>query len=142
MKDVSYGKHKSWYVYLTVWVVPRQMAAKGDLWAYSTAPIEQRGARMKKIARACVSWRPPRFRSDIDSAESAGGKTLRPYESCAMLQLLRAVVAQEQIWMQPQVAGGGLSVSQRRLLRTGRATIVKHEPVKLERLVHDIVDLT
>ena len=53
MSNVSYTKHKSWYVYLTVWVVPRQVAARGDLWAYSTAPIEQRGARMKRIARAC-----------------------------------------------------------------------------------------
>merc|ERR1711879_697323 len=56
MTDVSYRKHKSWYVYLTVWVVPRQMAARGNLWAYATGPIEQRGARMKRITRSWVSW--------------------------------------------------------------------------------------
>ena len=59
-----------------------------------------------------------------------------------MLQLLRSVVAQEGIWLQPQVAGGGFTVSQRRLLATGRACIVKHETVKLERLESEIIDLT
>ena len=54
-------------------------------------------------------------------------KSKRPYESCAMLQLLRVVVAQELIWQRPQVAGGGFSVAQRHLLATGRSTIVKHE---------------
>lgn len=44
MKDVSYQKHKSWYVFLTVWVASRQIAERGDLWAYATGPIEQRGA--------------------------------------------------------------------------------------------------
>ena len=42
-----------------------------------------------------------------------------------MLQLLRSVVAQEQIWQAPQVAGGGLSVSQRRLLATGALEAVE-----------------
>ena len=59
-----------------------------------------------------------------------------------MLQLLRVVVAQELIWQRPQVAGGGFSVAQRRLLATGRSTIVKHETVKLERMVAEVVDLT
>ena len=55
MKAVSLGKHKSWYVFLTVWVVPRQMAMHGDLWAYCTAPVEQRGARVKRIICTVVS---------------------------------------------------------------------------------------
>ena len=59
-----------------------------------------------------------------------------------MLQLLRSVVAQEQIWQTPNLAGGGLSVGQRRLLATGRSTIMKKDPIKLEAMVHDIVDLT
>lgn len=58
MKDVSYKKHKSWYVFLTVWVAPRQIAERGDLWAYSTAPIESRGARMKRIVRSCTRLTP------------------------------------------------------------------------------------
>ena len=56
MAAVSYNKHKSWYVFLTVWVVPRQIAARGDLFPYSTAPIrrEQRGARMKRIDHRAI----------------------------------------------------------------------------------------
>ena len=95
---------------------------------------------MKRIVRSCVSWRGPVMRESLSEADQA--KKKRPYESCAMLQLLRSVVAQEQIWQAPQMAGGGLSVSQRRLLATGRSTIVKHEPVKLIRMSEEIVDLT
>ena len=47
MEAVSISKHKSWYVFLTIWVVPRQMAIHGDLWAFGTSPVEQRGARSK-----------------------------------------------------------------------------------------------
>ena len=58
MKACSMSKHKSWYSYLVVWVAPRQMARDGDLWAYGTSPVEQRGARLKKFVRNVVSWRP------------------------------------------------------------------------------------
>eukprot|EP00966_Prymnesium_polylepis_P113026 2614183-Prymnesium_polylepis.1 len=95
VKNVSYKKHKSWYVFLTVWVVPRQIAARGDLFPYSTAPVEQRGARMKRIVRSCVSWRKPVLRSSESEKAPASSlpppvKPKRPYESCAMLQLLRS----------------------------------------------------
>ena len=91
---------------------------------------------MKRIVRSCVTWRGP---VTVESAKATGR---RPYESCAMLQLLRSVVAQEQIWQAPQVAGGGLSVSQRRLLATGRSTIIKREPLKLVRMAEEVIDLT
>eukprot|EP00966_Prymnesium_polylepis_P161715 3737709-Prymnesium_polylepis.1 len=42
LKAASVDKHKSWYVFLTVWVVPRQMTTHGDLWAFGTSPVEQR----------------------------------------------------------------------------------------------------
>ena len=58
IKACSINKHKSWYTFLAVWVVPRQIAKRGDLWAYGTAPVEQRGARLKKFVRNVVSWRP------------------------------------------------------------------------------------
>ena len=92
---------------------------------------------MKRIVRSCVSWRGPVMR-----VEAGQPQKRRPYESCAMLQLLRSVVAQEQIWQAPHLPGGGLSVSQRRLLATGRSTIVKREPIKLMRMAEEIVDLT
>ena len=59
LKALSINKHRSWYTYLTVWVVvPRQIAKHGDLWAFGTSPVEQRGARLKKFVRQVVSWRP------------------------------------------------------------------------------------
>ena len=94
---------------------------------------------MKKIVRNCVSWRKPVFVSDSDDPAKL---KRRPYESCAMLQLLRSVVAQEQIWQQPQISGGGVSVSPRRLLATGRTIIIKKEPLKLMRMAEEIIDLT
>ena len=60
MEAASISKHKSWYVFLTIWVVPRQMAINGDLWAFGTSPVEQRGARLKKFVRNVVSWKPYR----------------------------------------------------------------------------------
>ena len=117
MKDVSYKKHKSWYVFLTVWVVSRQIGQRGgDLWAYSTAPIESRGARMKRIARSCVSWRGPSLR-DPDSTTSEANKAIakRPYKSCVMLQCAAPAQCSSpgaEIWqLAPHLSGGGLSVS-------------------------------
>ena len=56
---VSNYKHKSWYVHLLVFVdvVPQQIAAHGNTWRFSTAPIESRGARLKRLGRRVVSWR-------------------------------------------------------------------------------------
>ena len=56
--------------------------------------------------------------------------------------VLRSVVVQEQIWQTPEADGGGLSVAQRRLLATGRTTIVKSEPGKLKRMAEEVIDLT
>jgi hypothetical protein len=133
MKAVSLGKHKSWYVFLTVWVVPRQMALLGDLWAYGTSPVEQRGARLKRIIRTVVSWRP--FTDGwvtvpgpaaIDGSKPRVWLARRKYESCAMLQLLRATVSQER-WAAPVLAASALSVSEMRMAQTGRCTLIKVE---------------
>ena len=105
MKAMSLGKHKSWYVFLTVWVVPRQMAIHGDLWAYGTSPVEQRGARLKKFVRSVVSWRPYHDGWVTVTGPANQGEVARPkvwiarrkYESCAMMQLLRSCVAQEEM---------------------------------------------
>ena len=45
MKACSLNKHKSWYAFLTVWVVPRQMARDGDTWAFGTSVFSCRAAR-------------------------------------------------------------------------------------------------
>ena len=156
-KALSLGKHKSWYIYLVVWVVPRQMATYGDTWAFSTAPIEQRGARLKKIIHSVVSWRPVHTGWVAVSGPAEQGaeapKTWvgrRKYESCAMMQLLRACVAQEEEWAAPALEGAGsttpaLSISELRMQRTGRTTLIKDERGKghrLPKLLDEIIDLT
>ena len=175
MKALSIGKHKSWYAFLTVWVVPRQMTTKGDLWAYGTAPVEQRGARLKRIVRNVVSWRPYHDGWTNVVGPSNLGEVSRPrawiarrqYESCAMMQLLRACVAQEEMWAAPLFAEGcaggvegcaggvaasssvlsapSLSVSERRMQTTGRTTLIKVERGhghRLPKLIEDVIELT
>ena len=153
MKALSLGKHKSWYVFLTVWVVGRQMAMHGDLWAYGTSPVEQRGARLKKIIRSVVSWRPYHdgWVTVAGPKESAAGSAprawiaRRKYESCAMMQLLRSCVAQEEMWARSVLAQSALSVSERRMAQTGRTTLIKVERGKghrLPKLLETVIDLT
>ena len=152
MKAVSMGKHKSWYAFLTVWVVPRQMAVHGDLWAYGTSPVEQRGARLKRIIRTVVSWRPYHDGwvtvpgpAAIDGAKPRVWLARRKYESCAMLQLLRSCVSQEERWAAPVLAASALSVSESRMVRTGRSTLIKVERGhghRLPKLLEDVIDLT
>ena len=152
MKAMSLGKHKSWYTFLVVWVVPRQMFEHGDTWAYSTSPVEQRGARLKRIVRTCVSWRP-----FCDGLTKVSGPCLqgesslvafiprRKYESCAMMQLLRVCVAQEEMWDVRSSNGDGLSVSEKRMQATGRTTLIKPERglgSRLPALVEEVIDLT
>ena len=134
------------------------MVIHGDSWAFCTSPIEQRGARLKKIIRSVVSWRPPdsgwvKAAGPVASGESQAPLVWvgrRKYESCAMLQLLRAVVAQEDIWAAPaireaQCSTGSLSVSELRMQRTGRTTLIKDERGKghrLPKLLEEVIDLT
>ena len=153
MKALSIGKHKSWYVFLTVWAVPRQMALHGDLWAFSTSPVEQRGARLKRIIRTVVSWRPYHDGWTTVAGPANFGEVIRPrawikrrrYESCAMLQLLRACVSQEEMWAAPVLAQSAFSVSELRMAQTGRTTLIKVERGhghRLPKLLEDVIDLT
>jgi hypothetical protein len=154
MKACSINKHKSWYTFLTVWVVPQQMALYGDLWAFGTSPVEQRGARLKKFVRNVVSWRPYHdgWVPPMGPVEADGTKppavfvARRKYESCAMMQVLRMCVAQEEMWAAPALLDeGNLSVSERRMLRTGRTTLLRIERgkgLRLPTMKEEIVDLT
>ena len=154
MKACSVNKHKSWYTYLTVWVAPRQMARDGDLWAYGTSPVEQRGARLKKFVRNVVSWRPYHdgWVPPVGPAEADGTKprnvfdARRKYETCAMMQVLRMCVAQEEMWAAPAIdSSSNLSVSERRIQATGRSTLLKIERgkgLRLPAMKAEIIDLT
>ena len=158
MKAVSVGKHKSWYVHLTIWVASRQMAVHGDLWAFGTSPVEQRGARLKKFVRNVVSWRPYHSGwvpplgpvSKDGTCPEPVFVARRKYESCAMMQALRMCVAQEEMWAAPAIAvahggSGGLSVSERRMQTVGRTTLLKLERGRghrLPTLKEEVIDLT
>jgi hypothetical protein len=154
MKACSINKHKSWYTYLVVWVAPRQMARDGDLWAFGTSPVEQRGARLKKFVRNVVSWRPYHdgWVPPLGPAEADGTKpqavfvARRKYESCAMMQVLRMCVAQEEMWAAAATEDtGNLSVSERRMQATGRSTLLEIERgkgLRLPALKEEIIDLT
>ena len=54
---VSNYKHKSWYVHMICFVVPQQIFKYGNTWMYSTAAIESRGSRIKRLGRSTVCWR-------------------------------------------------------------------------------------
>ena len=149
IKILSVGKCKSWYIHLVVWVVPLQMALRGDLWAYGTSPVEQRGARLKRFCRNIVSWRP--YHDGWEPSKIPGGDPVwhkrRKYESCAMMQLMRACCSTEETWAEGDIAGdaGCLSRSERRMQQTGRTTLLKIERgngSRLATLHEEVIDLT
>ena len=109
--------------------------------------MEQRGARLKRICREVVSWRPPHDGYLPDKANQ--GQLIfnkrRKYDSCAMMQLLRACVAQEQEWL--SVADRvNMSVSELRLVQRGRASLVKQDPGRrlpaIKEEAGEVIDLT
>ena len=57
LNKASNYNHLSWYIHLLVFVVPRQIFKYGNTWRFSTAPIESRGARLKRLGRAVTNWR-------------------------------------------------------------------------------------
>lgn len=44
--------------HILAYILPLQVAKRGNLWRFSSAKLEARGGRVKKIARAVVSWQP------------------------------------------------------------------------------------
>ena len=62
-----------------------------------------------------------------------------------MLQLLRSCVSQEEMWAEPALAESSMSVSERRMMQTGRTTLIKVERGKgrrLPKLLEEVIDLT
>eukprot|EP00965_Chrysotila_dentata_P154598 5108543-Pleurochrysis_carterae.AAC.1 len=58
LNKVSSFKHQSWYLHYLVWIIPQQIMEFGNLWKFSTCAIESRGARLKRMGRRCICWRP------------------------------------------------------------------------------------
>ena len=84
-------------------VVPQQMFKYGNSWLYSTAAIESRGARLKRIGRSTICWRKAVHGwCSYDYTDRRTGKKVqrsqRYYQSSAVQQLLIKVAAQEESW--------------------------------------------
>ena len=52
------GNHKSWYMHIMLYILPRQIAELGDLWRFSSGPLEARGARLQRAIRTSYTFRP------------------------------------------------------------------------------------
>lgn len=117
---VCNGRHKSWYLHLFVYVVPRQVERYGNLWDYSTAALESRGARIK---RTKVSWRSYSAEPKECSKERAGRVTKfkHTYRSSPTLQILRMIASAEELYHNGKRRGAT------RLKETGRFKKMKLE---------------
>lgn len=54
----SSGAHRSWYMHIMLYILPRQVAALGDLWRFSSSPLEARGAMLQRTIRTSYTFRP------------------------------------------------------------------------------------
>ena len=120
-EGVCSGRHHSWYLHLFVYVVPRQIEKYGALWPFSTAALESRGARIKRVK---VSWRSYCDVPKECKTERAGRVAIfkRSYKSAPTIQILRMVAAAEELY---HSSGKGRGAA--RLKATGRFKRVKIE---------------
>ena len=115
------GRHKSWYLHLFVYLVPRQIARYGSLWPFSTAALESRGARIKRIRG--VSWRGYCDKPYERKSERSGRVTIfkQNYRSSPTLHIMRMLASQEAMFHDGKGRGAA------RLSQTGRFKKVKME---------------
>ena len=119
-EGVCNSRHRSWYLHNFVYVVPRQIERYGALWPFSTAALESRGARIKRVK---VSWRgycdtPKQHKRDWNTRVSVFKQT---YRSSPTLQLMRMISAAEDMYHDGKGRGGA------RFKQTGRFRKVKLE---------------
>ena len=102
LNTVSDYKHKSWYVHYMVWIVPRMIYLHGDLWRFSTAAVESRNARLKRMGITCISWRPYQDgKSVYHYIDYRTGKEVQceqEYKSSPMEQMLSKILALQDAW--------------------------------------------
>ena len=117
---VCNGRHHSWYLHNFVYVVPRQIEKYGALWPFSTAALEGRGARIKRI-RVC--WRSYNAKPMDCKSERAGRVSVfkRSYKSAPTIQIMRMITAAEELYHSGKGRGAA------RLHQTGRFRKVKIE---------------
>ena len=87
---------------MLIWVVARQIAKYGDLWRFCTAAIESRGARLKRMGRTVICWRPWQEGNlvyhYIDHRTGAEVTREQSYKSSPMEQMLSKMSAVEDAW--------------------------------------------
>ena len=100
--QVSNYKHQSWYVHFIVWIVPQQLFKYGNTWRFSTCAIESRGARLKRIARKVLCWRPISAAAVaynyINRKTKERGHSAQTYKSSPMDQLMGRIAYMEESW--------------------------------------------
>ena len=119
-EGVCNGRHRSWYLHNFVYVVPRQIERYGALWPFSTAALESRGARIKRVK---VSWRgycdvPKQHRRERNQRVSIFKQT---YRSSPTVQIMRMIAAAEDMYHDGRGRGAA------RFKQTGRLRKVKIE---------------
>ena len=119
-EGVCSGRHHSWYVHLFVYVVPRQIERYGELWPFSTAALEGRGARIKRVK---VCWRGYSGEPMVCKRERQGRVSTfkKAYKSSPTIQILRMITAAEELYSNGKGRGAA------RLKATGRYKKVKIE---------------
>ena len=119
-EGVCNSRHRSWYLHLFVYVVPRQIEKYGALWPFSTAALESRGARIKRVK---VSWRGYCDQPKEQRRERQRRVTIfkQRYRSSPTLQILRMISAAEDMYHDGKGRGAA------RFKETGRFKKVKLE---------------
>ena len=111
------------YLPLAAYIVPQQMAERGDLWPYSTRAVEGRGGRYKRIRRKVVCFRKPAkdvWKAVRNARLHSFSFKKQSYCSNSSLQTLRTAASQE-------VSAHGAH-GRSRLATTGRRSLQRTLP--------------
>ena len=94
-EGVCNGRHKSWYLHLFVYVVPRQIAKYGELWPFSTSALElpsSQGVHASNGCGMCAGVATPRSPTSARCSGKSGSSSSSkltvarlPSTSCACL---------------------------------------------------------
>ena len=99
MKVMSNDRSTADYLPLAAYIVPQQIAERGDLWPYSTRAVEGRGGRVKKVRRKVVCFRKPAkeiWKAVRNAKQKSFSFKKSYYNSCSTLQTMRTISAQEE----------------------------------------------
>jgi hypothetical protein len=123
IKNMSNDRCTADYFPIVAYVIPRQMAERGNLWPYSTRAVEARGARYKKIRRRVVCFRQPAkevMRAVRNKKSGTVSFKKSAYASCSTIQMLRTSSSQEE--------SAHRSTGRSRIATTGRLTLCRTMP--------------